>query len=180
MQYNLTEWRKRVSERSDLSAHLIHLTRKNKAETTDMVLYQILKSRKLLGSSTSSGFIIGDEKAVCFQDIPIYSICQNILTEQNMKLKNANVKLRYQPMGLAFKKDYVFNKGGRPAIYDKTDNAKYYLPKSEWWRIVNMDFSDPNNIIDWSHEREWRVKGDFQFELKDVTILLNRLSSFQK
>lgn len=180
MAYILKDWRKRVSERSDLSSHLIHLTRKTNSENTDIILYKILKDRKLIGSSTKSGFIIGNDKAVCFQDMPVYSICQNILFEQKMRAKNSILKIRYQPIGLAFRKEYVFNNGGRPVIYDKTEEAKLYLPRSEWWRIVNMDFSNEANIIDWSHEREWRIKGDFHFDLKDVTILLNKLSSFKK
>ena len=180
MAYTKLDWQKRVSERIDLSAHLIHLTRKTDSENTDIVLYNILKSRKLIGSSTKSGFIIGLEKAVCFQDMPIYSICQNILFEQKMRESNPNLKLRYQPIGLAFKKDYVFKKGGRPVIYDEPARAKLYLKKDEWWRIVNMDLSNDENIIDWSHEREWRVKGDFYFELNEVTILVNKLSSLRQ
>lgn len=34
-----------------------------------------------------------------------------------------------------------------------------------------MDF-DSDQILDWSHEREWRVKGDFAFEYDDIEILV--------
>ena len=50
---------------------------------------------------------------------------------------------------------------GRPVIYDKTISAKKYLPENEWWRIVNLDLSDEDRFIDWTHEREWRVPNDF-------------------
>jgi hypothetical protein len=42
----------------------------------------------------------------------------------------------------------------------------------EHWRIVHYDISDKENFIDWTHEREWRVPGDFNFELEQVFILL--------
>jgi hypothetical protein len=76
-----------------------------------------------------------------------------------------------------FSKSYVYQKGGRPVIYDKTEEAKKYLPPSQWWRIVNLDVSDNNNVIDWTHEREWRVPGDFEFELSAATLLVITLST---
>jgi hypothetical protein len=49
------------------------------------VLIQILKSKKINGSTTKPGFIIGSDKAVCFQDAPINELAQNLLHEQYMK-----------------------------------------------------------------------------------------------
>ena len=73
-----------------------------------------------------------------------------------------------------FPKEYVYNKGGRPVIYEKTEIAKTFLPKEQWWRIVNFDLGNSDNIIDWTHEREWRCPGNFEFELSEATILMAR------
>mgnify|MGYP000527785654 CR=1 FL=1 len=53
------------------------------------------------------------------------------------------------------------------------------MPESEWWRIVNFDISDDDAFIDWTHEREWRVKGDFEFSIKDVTLLFTKPSTYK-
>lgn len=180
MSYNKDKWKARIAERSDMSTGLVHLTREKNSDVDVFdVLYQILKSKKIKGSTTSSGFICGNNPAACFQDVPLSSICQNVYFEQKRIADNKQNKLRYRAIGLLFPKDYVFKKGGRPVIYDKTEEAKNYLPPEKWWKIVNMDFSDKDNIVDWSHEREWRVKGDFQFELDKATILVISYSSIK-
>lgn len=175
MGYTEKEWKRRIAERTDMSTSLIHLTRElndEKVSNTIDILYKILKEKKLNGSTTTSGFICGHNKAVCFQDSPLSSINQNVFYEQKKRENGEESKVRYRPVGLLFDKSYSFNKGARPVIYDKTEDAKKYLPESEWWRIVNLNLENKESIIDWSHEREWRVKGDFDFELSEVTILI--------
>lgn len=171
MAYLEKDWKRRISERTDMSTALIHLTRETGKEKTSDILYKILKEKKIKGSTTDSGFICGKEIAVCFQDIPLNSMCQNVFFEQKKRELDSNYKLRYRAIGILIDKKFAFQKGARPVIYEKTNIAKKILPESEWWRIVNLDLNDSNNIIDWTHEREWRVKGNFEFELKDVTIL---------
>jgi len=43
-----------------------------------------------------------------------------------------------------------------------------------------MDLSDPNIIIDWSHEREWRIKGDFKFEYDEISVIVGCQESKEK
>lgn len=69
-------------------------------------------------------------------------------------------------------KPYVFRGGGRPVIYDKTDEAKQYLPVDKWWRIVNLNYDDPSNYVDWSHEREWRFPQNMTFHIEQVIVLV--------
>lgn len=64
------EWKKRIARRSDMTCSLVHLTKDaviggEKVNAID-VLIKILKERKLVGSTTESGFIVGSRKAVCF------------------------------------------------------------------------------------------------------------------
>ncbi len=172
MAYKLEDWIKRIRSRSDMSGYLYHLTRCTDDLDSLKVLVKILKERKLKGSTTSSGFIIGSNQAVCFQDTTTYGLCQNTYHEQKLREEDKNLKVRYKPVGIAFAKTYVYGKGGRPVIYERTEDAKKLLDKDEWWRIVNFDLSNPSQIIDWTHEREWRIKGDFDFDLSQAYVVL--------
>ena len=172
MPYTEQEWRNRIISRTDLCGQVTHLTKSNQVGGTQLsamdVLIKILRDRKVVGSTTSSGFIVGSRSAVCFQDAPIYSICQNIEFESKRHKEGSEKAPKYEAFGIMFPKKYVYSKGGRPVIYENTLYAKNMLPKDSWWRIVNYDLSDSNNIIDWSHEREWRVPGDFDFEIEQA------------
>ena len=55
---------------------------------------------------------------------------------------------------------------------DNIDEAKKYLLKNEWWRIVKLDLSNSDNIVDWTHEREWRVPKEIVFEYSQCEIIL--------
>lgn len=182
MSYDFKNWRKRYAERSDLTTELVHLTKPRKLEKKDAldVLFEILDSKKLIGSTTSSGFIVGNTPAVCFQDAPLTAVGQNCWFEQTFRNENEWAKLRYVPVGVIIKKKLVFNKGGRPVIYDKKDSAKSYLPEAQWWRIVNFDLGSSDNIVDWSHEREWRLPNQLEFELTDVVLLFANNSQVQE
>ena len=171
MPYTKSEWARRIGNRSDMCTGLVHLTRETDADHIGAVLLKILLDKKLIGSSTESGFICGNTRAVCFQDAPVYSISQNVYYEQLRNQDDPKYKQRYKAFGLAFPKDYLFKKGARPVIYDKTDLAKEYLHRDQWWRIVRLDLSDDSNFVDWTHEREWRLPGDLEFELSNATVL---------
>lgn len=176
MAYTKELWNKRIAGRSDISSQVIHLTRSTdnggqKVGPVD-VLFQILTQRQINGSTTDKGFVCGGVSAACFQDVPLYSLAQNIHAEEQYRSAVPGAKIRYMGVGLMFPKPYVYNKGGRPVVYESTDRAKTFLPKSEWWRIVRFDLADESNIIDWTHEREWRAPGDFKFDLEQVTVIV--------
>jgi hypothetical protein len=127
---------------------LVHLTRESEYGDVFDVMHKIFVDQKLLGSTTDKGFICGDRKAVCFQDIPLYSVCQNVFYEQKQCEDDEKYKLRYRAIGLVFTKEYLFLKGARPVIYEQTDVAKQFLPANEWWRIVRLDLSNQECFID--------------------------------
>lgn len=164
-------WKKRLQHRGDISAFLTHFTREAASMNPLEVLLKILGEKRIIASTTDKGFIIGSKPAVCFQDAPIYGLSQNILHEQ-LHQPELGGKVRYRGFGLAFEKPYVFKKGGRPVIYEKKDIAKVMLPSEEWWRIVSYDLSSDTSIVDWTHEREWRAQGDFEFELSETFVYL--------
>lgn len=173
-------WGRRLAERSDMATSLIHLTKKNESLSEIEVLMKILKEKKLTGSNPATGFICGNIPAVCFQDTPLYYLSQNIYYEQKMRQTREYKKIRYVGVGLMFSKILVYKKGGRPVIYEKKEVAKALLPQSEHWRIVNYDLSVENEFIDWTHEREWRVSNDFDFELNEAIVILPKCDIVKK
>lgn len=175
--YTKEKWTKRHRTRDDISCYLTHLTKPNSELDSIGVLIKILNEQKLIGSN-NTGFIQGSDTAVCFQDAPIHGIAQNTLHEQYEREQNGG-KVRYKPIGLMFSKPYVFNKDGRPVIYETKDNANNMFQNMKW-RIVTYDLTDEKAFIDWTHEREWRVKGDFHFELKEVYVILTNHISYKR
>lgn len=174
--YNISKWLNRHRNRNDISAYLTHLTKPQDNLNSVEVLIKILKEKKLLGSGRS-GFIKGSEKAVCFQDAPVNGIGQNVLHEERMR-KEFGGKIRYQAVGLMFPKPYIFKKGARPVIYEDKEVASNLFADVSW-RVVTMNFNDRDNIVDWSHEREWRMKGDFEFDLSYVYVVLTKGSAYK-
>ncbi|MBO1017965.1 DUF2971 domain-containing protein [Achromobacter sp. SD115] len=182
MGYDKKTWKRRIAERTDLSTQVVHLTREQTAGATKgtaEVLFDIVDQQRIVASPVHQAFIVGNISAVCFQDAPLGAICQNVFYEQKYKEQNEKAKVRYRAMGIAFAKDYAYGKGARPVVYDQTRVAKEYLSSDQWWRIVNFDLSDENNIIDWTHEREWRVPGDFTFDRSEVTLLFVNAGSYK-
>jgi hypothetical protein len=68
--------------------------------------------------------------------------------------------------GITVHKTNFWHKGGRSVIY--TDNTKYLdWPDSQKYRLVYTDFN-PDPPKDWTHEREWRKRGDFNLEIQSM------------
>lgn len=174
--YDFKSWKNRVMNRNDITSMVTHLTKPDKVNleyiSEDEVnimavdnLIKILGDRKILGSDTQKGFIVGNMAAVCFQDAPFSGIIQNVEYERQRRQEDKYKKTRYCGIGLSFSKFHVFSQGGRPVIYEETKKAKEMLPKDEHWRIVNFHIHpDDTNIIDWTHEREWRAPIEFKID----------------
>lgn len=170
MEFN--EWRNRYKNRNDISSRLTHLTKGNTSGEAFQTLLKILEMKKIIGSTTETGFIIGNKAAVCFQEAPLNAIAENLQYEEKLR-EGTDSKVRYSAFGLRFDKIWIYKKGGRPVIYEEKELMKNLLPKEEYWRLVNYDLQDMQHIIDWTHEREWRVPGDVDFEYKDIEILVS-------
>lgn len=175
---NFEDWQNRYKNRNDISSRLTHLTKGDTVEEAFATLLKILDDKKLIGSTTETGFIVGKCPAVCFQEAPLSAIAENLLYEK--QINKDGCKPRYNSFGLRFNKRYIYKRGGRPVIYENRDVMKAILPEDEYWRIVNYDLSNPEMIIDWTHEREWRVPGNLEFDYKDIEIVVASNKYYKK
>jgi hypothetical protein len=98
---------------------------------------------------------------------------------------------RYEPIGIAFSKEYLFDFAGGPALYirgDEWPHAEALPPPlrarcTRFW--PGADPESPSEILppyladpsEWTHEREWRVPGTgdppaFRFERAKVAFVV--------
>ncbi len=136
--------------RDDLSNKVIHFTRgsgkKHSKEFIKMAnenFYKIITSGMLLGSVKN---IRAGCKCICFTESPI-SKFPYIFDVPDFC---------YAPLGVMVDKSWLFEKGGRPVIY-QPDMEYDCLSKSKKYR---HKVYDPTKGIDFSWEREWRIATD--------------------
>lgn len=135
--------------RGDIVNSLVHLTKENGDASALENLCKILSDGELIGS-TNEGFIKGPHPAVCFTETPLSSL------KHFASKPEENEYARYRFYGVAINKKSAFELGARPVIYlpDKEGN---WIPKEQKWRHVRYEYGE----VDWTHEREWRKKGNF-------------------
>jgi hypothetical protein len=152
--------------RRDLGDLLFHFTRHSDTDrlsyktssgretatdgSASSVLYKILHEGKLLGTGTWTG----GHPCVCFTEAPIAE-CASIFA-LNELAASVDERPRYDPYGIAVSKTWLYAQGGRPVIYDHPA-AVNDLADALRYRFVPFD---PPNGVDFTWEREWRVKGD--------------------
>lgn len=118
--------------------------------TASSVLRKILIDGHLLGSSAwTYGF-----NTVCFTEAPIQEF--NSIFSLVEIAASREERPRYEPYGIAVRKDFLFEKGGRPVIYDHPDLLSK-LPDDMKYRFVPYD---PVADLDFTWEREWRIRTD--------------------
>ena len=170
-------WRERITHRNDITSRITHLTNGQTADEAFENLLSMLTNKKINGGH---GFINGDDAVVCLQEAPLNSISENLLYERMLRDANGTDHYRYRAFGLRFAKMFVYRKGGRPVIYGKASELRKILPKNEWWRIVDLQLESKDNIIDWSHEREWRIKGDLEFKYNQTEVIVPSRTYYKK
>lgn len=134
--------------RPDLSPHLVHFTKGVTYEEAFQTLRTMVAEQRLLGGINN---IKGQHRCVCFTEAPLWSV--------EGGLANPSAYKRYSPFGIMFDKLHVYALGGRPVIY-QADEEYVSLPDSHKWRHVKYEPCAPDPI-DWTWEREWRLKCDF-------------------
>ncbi len=87
--------------------------------------------------------------AACFYEVP----------PQNWDEPIATTPKPPQPNGTTVDKTSFWFLGGRPAIY--TENSGWQdWPERHRYRLITTDLLRLPQPIDWTHEREWRIRGE--------------------
>ncbi|MGE7934061.1 hypothetical protein [Viridibacillus arvi] len=58
------------------------------------ILVKILKDSVIYGSTTQSGFIIGNRTTTCFQELPLEAVKKNIDIEEKVFTRSKTAKVR--------------------------------------------------------------------------------------
>ncbi|MPZ49142.1 MAG: hypothetical protein GEU75_07565 [Dehalococcoidia bacterium] len=156
--------------RKDMSDYVLHCTKPRWDGNTGTVVsaYEVLKEILICGylkpsfalSQYGIPTVRGSKPAVCFTEQPLQFFIT--LTEA------ALTTIRYTKFGIVMRKDDLFDYGGRPVIYS-ADSELPDIPDAMKFRWVGYDprkLWTQTNPIDWTHEREWRVKADAEMNSK--------------
>ena|SRR5436305_5885744 len=150
-----------MARRFDISDKLIHFTGAGECVDDAFARWSaILRNGKLLASGR---MIRGSYRCVCFTEAPLAAFTPAFVAQFPFA--------RYSQFGLMFEKNWIFERGGRPVIY-QPDSDFDLLPEDLRWRHVRFEPTG-ERIIDWTWEREWRVPGEWPSSLP------MRSSSFQ-
>jgi len=146
--------------RADISPYLVHFTSGTTYEDAFTRLRKILADRSLIAGSR---FIKGNYRCVCFSEAPLTSLTDGLV--------NQDYYSRYSPFAIMISKHWLFAQGGRPVIYQSAEEY-YPLPDSHRWRHVLYEPSDSTKSIDFTWEREWRIKCEYSYLIRDPQTLL--------
>lgn len=174
---NTTNLQRRINlVRRDIGNLLFHFTRTPDEGISDnfdtakrivtksaySVLNNIISEGKLRGSSKN---IRGGYNCVCFSEAPITELAALFALVEIANYKNDMT--RYEPYGVAVRKEWLFSKGGRLVIYQPESEFEL-LPEELRNRHVRYE---PTREIDYTWEREWRIQID-ELELDPKETLL--------
>jgi hypothetical protein len=145
--------------RDDLSDTLIHLTRGSTYEEAAQTFTKILDEKRLVGGS---GCIKSGFRCVCFSEAPLSKLSQILANPMSHGM-------RYKPFGVMVDKSWLFERGGRPVIYQPDSEFKL-LHEDQKFRHVRYD---PPSNVDFTWEREWRIQTEeLSLELGTTTVVV--------
>ncbi len=144
--------------RDDLSSKLVHLT-KGTWVGAAVIFQKIVAEKRLIGGT---GGITDTLRCVCFSEAPISKLSA-ILADRSQ------LGFRYAPFGVMIDKDWLFEKGGRPVIYQP--EVDYELLHSKQ-RYRHKTY-EPAKGIDFTWEREWRIQTEeLKLDPSQVTLVV--------
>jgi len=145
--------------RDDISDKLIHLTRGSNLDDAAKRFVAILHEKKLLGGTSD---IKGGSRCVCFSEAPISKLGQ-ILASPDLQ------GMRYKPFGIMIDKKWLFERGGRPVIYQP--DSEYELLHEE--QKFRHKCYNPKNNVDLTWEREWRIRiNELPIDPETITVVV--------
>lgn len=94
---------------------------------------------------------------------------------------------RYSSYGIGFTKEFIYREGGSPVFYMRfkllnaiQKNIKDNQTKQTLLKLLtpyspdfDTDYAKQKHTrVDYTHEREWRISSNLQFEYKDIAFLI--------
>lgn len=128
--------------RDDIGSRLVHLTKGEPDQVAANTFLAIVKDRKLRGGT---GCIKGGYQCVCFSEAPVSKLSQILANPMAHGM-------RYKPFGVMVEKQWLFERGGRPVIY-QSDSEYELLHETQRFRHVRYEPA----TVDFTWEREWRI-----------------------
>ena len=140
--------------REDLSQWLIHLSRGGFLENgmwlePKAAMMNILHEGRIRASQREEIRKYDPRGAACLYDVPPS-------TWRTVVATNPSGRRGY---GLIVSKSIFWYLGGRPAIYDHDPGSQGW-PENQRYRLIWTDLNRQPAPVDWTHEREWRIRGD--------------------
>jgi hypothetical protein len=127
------------------------------------VLQKILHEGRLRGTSR---WTYGQD-CVCFTEAPFHEF-NSIFSLVDIAASEKE-RPRYEPYGVAVSKNWLFERGGRPVIYDHPDAFESFS-NDQRYRFVQYD---PKAGIDFTWEREWRIRAEnLQLDPKETLVVV--------
>jgi hypothetical protein len=169
----------RTSSVPDLGEYLIHFTgRSGRRVNVDSSIEQLSDEERLIRILVDSN-ICGFETFGADASVVCLTESTKVAVQDLIRAK------RYSACGLGFLKQFVFDRGGGPALYVRGDewSTVRELPQPVRSRAVRFwpgaDPEDGESLPDhlsgsseWMHEREWRVPGQLNFGWDDIGFLV--------
>lgn len=144
----------RASSRSDLSQWVVHFVRTsifrlpNVFMNGGQIFHNIMMEGQIRPSTSEQITRCCPFGATCFYDVPPKVWPEVISTNPNARVG----------LGFIVSKAALWSLGGRPVIYTDITSEGYW-PENERYRLVHTDLLRSPQPIDWTHEREWRLRG---------------------
>ena len=151
--------------RDDISTKLIHLKKDIMRDDGTIVrssdnFINIIRIKKLNGGIT---YIKGEFRCVCFSEVPICKFAYLFAAEKSRE------DFRYAHFGVMVEKDWLYKRGGRSVIY-QSDREYDILHENQKYRHIRYE---PDHNIDYTWEREWRIKvNELPLEPNNTTLIV--------
>lgn len=164
-------------EARDLSRWLVHLTR-SEGELLSILRSGCIEAPNPFGVGKDFHIVVDDHRSVCLTEIPLSEL------ERMTKTR---------PWGIVFDKERLRKKyGAQPVWYLSEGSPELNAIHTAMWTaeqdpdapiwtltpfIENVRSIASQHPNDWRWEREWRVRGDFEFCADDVKTLVLDIGS---
>lgn len=160
------------SLRRDFSNQLIHLTRGQNGLNALQVLEKILFSSPP-GLKGGTSYVKGTHECVCFMETPLSEV--SYMLKLNAAI-NSNKRPRYEDYGVAVPKQWLWDKGGRPVLYQPSSDYELMNDKIKFKHVTY----DPP-AVDFSWEREWRILTTFlELDPEQTTVIVKTHDDFEQ